>query len=61
MAFKKIEQFGPQDKQNIKGKVRHTRTGACTCRRDEWCFHGLKPVRFRSGLKKKVVSKVGGK
>lgn len=35
-----IMKFGPQDKSKIKGKVRHTRTGACTCRRDQRCQHG---------------------
>lgn len=30
--------FGPQDKSRIKGKVAHSRTGACTAKGK--CFHG---------------------
>lgn len=26
--------------KTIRGKVKHSRTGACTCRRTEKCFHG---------------------
>lgn len=32
--------FGQTDKKTIKGKVKHSRTGACTCRRDQRCYHG---------------------
>lgn len=32
--------FGPQNKASIKGRVGHTRTGACTAKGK--CFHGLK-------------------
>jgi hypothetical protein len=36
----KVEKFGPQSKAKIKGKVAHTRTGACTAKGR--CFHGKK-------------------
>jgi hypothetical protein len=39
-VFKRIESFGPQNKSTIKGKVGHSRTGACTARGK--CFHGMK-------------------
>lgn len=32
--------FGPQDKSKIIGRVKHTRTGACTAKGK--CFHGKK-------------------
>jgi hypothetical protein len=39
MASKtKIEKFGPQDKSKIKGRVQHSRTGACTAKGK--CYHG---------------------
>jgi len=38
--FKKAEKFGPQNKGRIIGKVKHTRTGACTAKGK--CFHGKK-------------------
>jgi hypothetical protein len=37
---KLAEKFDSVNKANIKGKVRHTRTGACTSRGK--CFHGKK-------------------
>jgi hypothetical protein len=37
-----VIKFGPQNKSSIKGKVRHTRTGACTCNRYQKCYHGKK-------------------
>lgn len=42
MAKKKVAaiKFGPQDKSFIKGKVKHTRTGACTSKGK--CYHGKK-------------------
>jgi len=36
----KVEKFGPQNKGNIIGKVKHTRTGACTSKGK--CQHGNK-------------------
>lgn len=39
-GFKKVEKFGPQDKRKIRGKVEHTRTGACTSKGK--CYHGWK-------------------
>lgn len=33
-----IIKFGPQNKAKIKGRVKHTRTGACTSKGR--CFHG---------------------
>lgn len=30
------------DKKKIKGKVKHTRTGACTCKLTQRCYHGTK-------------------
>ncbi len=40
MAQKKVQavRFDAVDKKQIKGKVRHTRTGACTAKGR--CFHG---------------------
>lgn len=35
-----IIKFGPQDKSKVKGKVGHTRTGACTSKGR--CYHGKK-------------------
>ena len=34
-----VIKFGPQDKSWIKGKVGHTRTGACTSKGR--CNHGM--------------------
>ena len=36
----KVIKFGPQDKAKIKGKVKHSRTGACTAKGR--CYHGKK-------------------
>ena len=40
MARKKIlaQKFDKTDKANIRGKVKHTRTGACTSKGK--CYHG---------------------
>lgn len=35
-----IYKFGPTDKAKIKGKVAHSRTGACTSKGK--CYHGKK-------------------
>ena len=35
-----IIKFGPQNKGSIIGKVKHTRTGACTAKGK--CYHGKK-------------------
>lgn len=41
MASKaKIERFDKTDKKNIKGRVKHSRTGACTSKGR--CNHGFK-------------------
>lgn len=41
MASKaKVEKFGSINKALIKGKVKHSRTGACTAKGR--CFHGQK-------------------
>lgn len=41
MAFKKqAEKFQKIDKRNVRGKVKHSRTGACTAKGK--CFHGKK-------------------
>lgn len=42
MAKKKVlaVRFDAVDKSRIKGKVKHTRTGACTARGR--CYHGAK-------------------
>lgn len=37
---KKVEKFGPQNKGQIRGRMGHTRTGACTSRGK--CYHGRK-------------------
>jgi hypothetical protein len=36
----KAERFDRTDKATIRGKVKHTRTGACSCKKTERCFHG---------------------
>ena len=33
-----VIKFGPQNKSKIRGKVKHTRTGACTAKGK--CYHG---------------------
>lgn len=38
--FKKVERFDAVDKKLIKGRVGHTRTGACTSKGK--CYHGRK-------------------
>jgi hypothetical protein len=35
-----VQKFEKTDKAQIRGKVKHSRTGACTCKRTERCFHG---------------------
>lgn len=39
-GYKKVEKFDAVDKRKIKGKVGHTRTGACTSKGR--CRHGWK-------------------
>ncbi len=53
MASKtKIERFGPQDKSRIKGRIKHSRTGACTSKGA--CTHGwIKQVKPKGGKKQK--------
>lgn len=34
----KVERFEAVDKKQIKGRVKHTRTGACTAKGK--CYHG---------------------
>lgn len=34
------QKFETVNKKQIRGRVRHTRTGACTCKRTQKCFHG---------------------
>lgn len=34
------QKFETTNKAQIKGRVKHTRTGACTCRRGQRCQHG---------------------
>lgn len=46
----KVQKFETINKAQIKGKVGHSRTGACTA--EGRCFHGMKPrfgVRPRTG------------
>jgi len=41
MGFKKqAEKFQRIDKKSVRGRVKHTRTGACTAKGK--CFHGKK-------------------
>ena len=40
--FRKVERFDAVDKQQIKGRVGHTRTGACTAKGR--CYHGRIPT-----------------
>lgn len=46
----KVEKFDTIDKSRIKGRVGHTRTGACTARGQ--CFHGMKPSLLKPRTKK---------
>lgn len=39
-GYRKVEKFGAVNKAQVKGKVGHTRTGACTARGK--CYHGRK-------------------
>lgn len=39
-AIKGVRAFDQIDKRTIKGKVGHTRTGACTSRGK--CYHGMR-------------------
>jgi hypothetical protein len=34
------QKFDKTDKKTIRGRVKHSRTGACTCRRGRRCYHG---------------------
>lgn len=34
------QKFERTDKKTIRGRVKHTRTGACTCNRYRRCQHG---------------------
>lgn len=34
------QKFETVNKRQIRGQVKHSRTGACTCKRGEKCFHG---------------------
>ena len=41
MGYKKqAEKFVKIDKRNVRGKVKHSRTGACTAKGK--CYHGRK-------------------
>lgn len=41
MGFKKMaEKFERIDKKKVRGKVKHTRTGACTAKSGQKCQHG---------------------
>jgi len=40
LKFRKVEKFVAVDKAKIRGKVGHTRTGACTAKGR--CYHGTK-------------------
>lgn len=37
-----IYKFEKTDKKTIRGRVKHSRPRACTCKRTEKCFHGKK-------------------
>jgi hypothetical protein len=41
--FRKVERFDAIDKRQIRGRVGHTRTGACTA--TGRCYHGRTPRR----------------
>jgi hypothetical protein len=41
----KVERFDAVNKAQIKGKVKHTRTGACTAKGR--CYHGKKHSHAR--------------
>lgn len=43
----KVLKFEAVNKAQIKGKVRHSRTGACTAKGK--CYHGMKPHRGVKG------------
>lgn len=55
MASKaKIEKFDTINKSRIKGKIGHTRTGACTS--EGRCFHGTKSFAKTGSVSKKRKS-----
>lgn len=35
-----VQRFDKIDKRTVRGKVKHSRTGACTCKRNRRCYHG---------------------
>lgn len=37
--------FATVNKRQIRGKERHSRTGACTAPRGQRCYHGKKKTR----------------
>lgn len=49
MATRKMkvlaQKFDRTNKALIRGRVKHTRTGACTCHRTEKCQHGRTATR----------------
>jgi hypothetical protein len=34
-----VYKFDKTDKKTIRGRVKHSRTGACTCKRSQRCQH----------------------
>lgn len=42
-AKAKVLKFETTNKANIKGRVKHSRTGQCTCKLTSRCYHGMKP------------------
>lgn len=38
----KVEKFDRVNKRQIKGRVKHSRTGACTAKLRGKCYHGKK-------------------
>jgi len=39
------QKFDRTDKATIRGRVKHTRTGACSCKRGQKCYHAKTPSR----------------
>lgn len=44
-----VYKFDKTDKKTIRGKVKHSRTGACTCPRGQKCYHGKNYGKRRNG------------
>ena len=44
-----VYKFDKTDKKTIRGKVKHSRTGQCTCKIGAKCYHGKNYGRSAKG------------